>query len=972
MVAVAAPWALLAVSPASGQPVPPPVVAEEDLRAALSRYLSSDIIRNPRPTVAALPDLIRRAALDPRFTYEEVVAARHTLAFARTYDNDHAGGIADLDQLAAEMRSRNYTGPLFYETLRRKAVILSSLKKYSEAAAIYLDLIDREEKAGHGDSAMVSATLNGLAIVRAREGKYAEGEAIARKATAIGLAAADAKPQAVGDAWRVWVVLLGLTDKRNEAIVEAQRSLKYNEAHLDEANESTVGSMNNLSVMLSDVGRYTEAEAIQRRMIEVERAQPTTQGQTMAIYLGNFGGTLMAQGKAAEAEVMLRRARELMLTVKHLQRPDFLGRLSLDLGNVLYAQGRQVEALTLFRTALAELARDAGTDHPAWAQAQADIAKVLIDQNKIAEALEPLRLARTVMSKRLDPLDHIRLTTELLAGEALSRVGDASGYGLARSAIASERSVLVSAAIDPLRSALMARERVGSFTRFAQLALAQGELADAFEALQLAQFSDLDSAGTAWATQQAAATPGLARAISELRASGSGLKKLQAKRSDAVAKANTQALADIDREIEATQVQSAALLGALASEFPAYVNLVRPEPRRLKDVQAALRPDQALVIAMPSDKGGVISLVVTSTQAAGAVVKLPPKALNAWAARLRASIDQALGAPGPAAYDGGAAYALFSAIIPPSIDRVARRAPHLLVQAGGVLASVPLAALLTAKPRTAMIAGAALRSAPWLIRRQALSRPVSLATLNMVRTARGTSRFAGVGAPLLKGGSLASAGPGAVAGLMRAAQGDNNFVAELPPLPGAEAELLAMASALGEKSPLMMLGQGATRKNLMAENLQPYDVIAFATHGLVGGEIRNLTEPALVMTPSADGTEGATGLLTASDVAGLRLNADWVILSACNTSAGEEGAAPIYTGLARAFVQAGARSLLLSQWPLRDDVAAKLTVETVRLSAQGLDRAQSLRRAQTALIAERSMRGTAHPALWASLILIGD
>lgn len=976
LVAMAASCSLIWVCPALAQTVPQ-AAANEDLRAVLGRYQSSDIVRNPRPALAALPDLIRRAEQDPRFTYEEIVAARHTLAFARAYDNDHAGGIADLDKLAAEMRTRAYEGPLFYETLRRKAVILSVLKKYTEAAAIYLDILQREERDGHSQSALVSATLNGLAVVRAREGKYAEGEALARRATATGLAAADAKPQAVGDAWRTWVVLLGLAGKSNEAIIEAQRSLKYNEAHLGEASESTVGAMNSLSFMLSEVGRYSEAEAIQRRMIEIERAQPTTQSQTMAIWLGNFGTTLMVQGKAIEAEAVLRRARELMLDVKHPQRPDFMGILTLDLGNVIYAQGRQDEALVLFRTALAELARDAGTDHPSWAHAQAEIGKILIDQNKIAEALEALKLARTVMVKRLDPLDHLRLTADLMAGEAMVRSGDASGYVLARSAITTERRVLVSAAVDPLRSALMARERAGNLMRFARLALARGELADAFEALQLAQFSDLDSAGTAWATQQAAATPSLAHAISELRASGIGLKKLQAKRTAAVAAADAQTLAGIDREIDATQIQSAALFKALESEFPAYVNLVRPEPRSLAEVQAVLKPDQALVVAVPADRGDVISILVTSKFASGAVVKLPPGAVNNWVARLRASIDRGLDAPERAAYDAGAAYALFNAILPPALDKVARRAPHLLVQAGGVLASVPLAALLTARPRSTMVSGSALRNMPWLIRRQALSRPVSLASLNVVRTAHGLSRFAGIGAPVLKGGSATSADPGAVAGLLRAGHGDNNFVSQLPPLPGAEAELRAMASAFGKQPPLMLVGEGATKHNLFSQDLQAYDVIAFATHGLVGGEIRNLSEPALVMTPSTNGadnnvSDNSGSLLTASDVARLRLNADWVILSACNTSAGEEGAAPIYSGLARAFVQAGARSLLISQWPLRDDVASKLTVATVRLSANGLPRAESLRRAQTALIAERTIKGASHPALWAPLILIGD
>ena len=64
-------------------------------------------------------------------------------------------------------------------------------------------------------------------------------------------------------------------------------------------------------------------------------------------------------------------------------------------------------------------------------------------------------------------------------------------------------------------------------------------------------------------------------------------------------------------------------------------------------------------------------------------------------------------------------------------------------------------------------------------------------------------------------------------------------------------------------------------------------MVAFATHGLVAGELEGVSEPALVLTPPAEGTETDDGLLTASEVAQLKLNADWVILSACNTDAAD-------------------------------------------------------------------------------------
>ena len=105
---------------ASAVPTVAPAVTDETLRDVLKRVQAGDIVRNPRPAIGALPELIRRAERDRDIPFEEIVAARQTLAYARTYDNDAAGGIADLDRLAAELGARGGVEPLLNETLRRK------------------------------------------------------------------------------------------------------------------------------------------------------------------------------------------------------------------------------------------------------------------------------------------------------------------------------------------------------------------------------------------------------------------------------------------------------------------------------------------------------------------------------------------------------------------------------------------------------------------------------------------------------------------------------------------------------------------------------------------------------------------------------------------------------------------------------------------------------------------------------------
>src|SRR6202008_1655710 len=96
--------------------------------------------------------------------------------------------------------------------------------------------------------------------------------------------------------------------------------------------------------------------------------------------------------------------------------------------------------------------------------------------------------------------------------------------------------------------------------------------------------------------------------------------------------------------------------------------------------------------------------------------------------------------------------------------------------------------------------------------------------------------------------------------------------------------------------------------------LADYRIIYFATHGLVAGDIKGLAEPSLALSIPAQPTDLDDGLLTASEAAQLKLNADWVVRSACNTVPGGKPGAEALSGLARAFFYAGARALLVTHW----------------------------------------------------------
>ena len=167
----------------------------------------------------------------------------------------------------------------------------------------------------------------------------------------------------------------------------------------------------------------------------------------------------------------------------------------------------------------------------------------------------------------------------------------------------------------------------------------------------------------------------------------------------------------------------------------------------------------------------------------------------------------------------------------------------------------------------------------------------------------------------------------------------------------------------------LLLGPDATQARILGGALRDRDVVAFATHG-VARDPFGASEPGLVLSldPAAP---DSPGLLTASAIArDLSIDASWVILSACDTAAPlGGGSADVYPGLARAFFAAGARSVLVAQGPVPDDVAARLTVPTL---ASRLTHAEALRQAEMALLTDRSHPAFADPRTWAMFSVIGS
>jgi CHAT domain-containing protein len=201
---------------------------------------------------------------------------------------------------------------------------------------------------------------------------------------------------------------------------------------------------------------------------------------------------------------------------------------------------------------------------------------------------------------------------------------------------------------------------------------------------------------------------------------------------------------------------------------------------------------------------------------------------------------------------------------------------------------------------------------------------------------------------------------------------DPEMLRGIASLPDTGIELKAVAKLLNASTDALHLGAQATETQVKRLPLDRYRILSFATHGVMAGELSEGIEPGLILTPPEAPSQLDDGYLSASEAAQLTLDADWVLLSACNTAASDgRPDAEGLSGLANAFLYAGARALLVSHWRVSSEATTKLVAETVAAYAKA-PHAGKAAALQAAMIATMQDPGYAHPYYWAPFSVIGD
>ena len=815
----------------------------------------------------------------------------------------------------------------------------------------------------------------------------------------------------VGDFNRLMAAgtLANLADDPGAAEAAFRAALALQRKALGRNNPNTVVPLMTLAMQLSDEGQDVEAG---RLFKQAEALAPRAADPTAGAKLLDYRGlAAMNQGRYSDALHLLQRsatAYEALVPAKvlHAQNAGFAGLRSFGvtgaagLGAILpnqdlltdpSAQGallglvevRRNEALVLHRLGSLKESRAMLASATRLARANG-VARPIVDARLLRTSAVDAGAAGQSEAELADlaasaaafgvalPGSKPFADTNLLRADLLVRRGEmAAALTPCRAAVhtltalhAGTRPALMGPCLDAYAAAAKATP-----------ADAQTLYAEMFTAAQLTQGS-ITTQQIAEATarlRENKRDPKVAAAIRARQDASEHLRRLRRQRDALLAanpkatEANDPALAALDKRITAARIHQVAAETALQAAAPNYGQLVQ-QVVTAKDVFAALHKHEAFAEITLGGKhgwvllfrGGRITVSEVPTGVAG---------MTALVKRVRSGIE--LTTTQLPVFHIRADRTLYKDTLG-GVAGAMKGVTALVVAPSGPLLSLPFEVLLTGPAQADDLA-----NAPWLVRRYPIAHVPSPANFVSLRKIAGTSRakqpWFGFGdfVPFTLAQAQASF-PGKACG------DTAELLAGLPALPYAGKELTAARELLGASKSDELLGAAFTVPAVMRLKLSNYRILHFATHALLPSELRCQSQPAIVTSDPPGAKSVKNALLTASDVMGLHLDADLVILSACNSGgAGDRTGGESLSGLARAFFFAGARALMVTHWSVNDQVTAYLIATTLqRMRAHPhLGVAGALRDAQLAMLAAAGHSlpaQVAHPFFWAPFAVIGD
>lgn len=783
---------------------------------------------------------------------------------------------------------------------------------------------------------------------------------------------------------------------------------------------------NNVDDAADAEASYREALAIQQKILGAD-------DPGLALTMMKLAAQISHQANAPEAEQLLTRAGQLVA-----KRPDPLLNAQLAYYRAVAAayQGRPQDALSeaqIAEDAFAKLVPNAlekttKTTQPSTQQAFADVmsdqsANNTQDRTALSGLAESMRLHATLLldaGKRDQAAELAQRAEKLLTANALNVSSTAarslrllasnqaiSGDFSAASGLSAQASHIFNQVVPDTRPDAESLLRQGAYQvkakdlsaardsfHKAALILAkpsyQGDTsvppelifpwleslqgasgnadaaAEMFQAAQLGETGQTAALIAAATARLIAGDPKAADAIRGYEDRKKDLERLQAQRDKAVAGGGgSDQVAAIDKQIDEAKKAEGEAEQAIQSEAPNYLK-AKEKPATLAELQKLLAPDEAFALFFVA-KEGSYGFVVRQTSVAAYPLGLNSADISDIINKLR---DSTIVTPGGLPkVDFPAAYKLYSALFGPAEAQL-KGVTRVTIAANGDLLRYPLEALVT-QSGVSVDAGD-YRKVPFLIRRFAMAYVPSPRMLVNIRAKReattGLKPFIGFGdfQPATAAQLAASFPPDKC-------RDDLQALEALPRLPDTKLQVDQIAQQLGGGPGSAVTGEGFTKQRLEAPDIGGYRIVLLATHAFLPASLRCFTEPAITVSASRAGNADSE-FLRVGDIEKMKLHADLVALSACNT-AGSGGTGESLSGLARAFFQAGAHGLLVTHWNVVTGASVPMMVGTFGNGAA--DSAQALRAAQLKMIDSAGSSPQApveisHPNYWAPFILIGD
>ena len=943
------------------------------------------------------------------------------------------GKYPDATKLAEHTLSlaENTLGPEHSETLTSVSnlgFLYDVQGRFGEAEPLYKRALAGTEKALGREHPSTLVSVGNLAALYYGQGRYGEAEPLLKRALVGTETALGAEHPHTLRSVNNLAELYRVQGRHGEAEPLCKRALSGREKVLGQQHPDTLRSVNNLAVLYQEQGRYSEAEPLYARALTgYEKMLGPDHPETLTS-VHNLGFIYQAQERYDEAEPLLRRALDGIEKVLGPEHPSTLASVH-NLGYLYQMQRRDGEAEPLYKRALTGKEKVLGQEHPSTLTSVNNLADLYGEQGRYGEA-EPLyKRALAGTEKVLGPEHPLAFTS----ASNLARLYFAQSNWSSAAVFWRHSTSIIAKRVqrDALSAELTGKRRSEAerldwqfwgLVKVAYRLAPEGRALDGalsnetFKIAQWALSSEAARSLAQMAARGARGNPRLAKLVRErqdLVDEWQGREKNQAAalgqdtavRDAEVEAENRMHMDAIDRRLGEIDKQ-------LKVEFSEYAALASPVPLAVEDVQARLGGDEALVLfldtpELPPTPEETFIWVVTKTKMRWVRSELGQASLAREVAALRCGLDRAgwegqsrcaelTGQSRPGTllpFDHIRAYQLYKGLFAEIKDLI--KGKHLLIVPSGALTQLPFAVLETAPSERDTL------NATWLVRDHAITVLPAVSSLTALRAtshpSAATKPLVGFGNPLLDGGDQNSpvaklarekqACPktawqrvsalfgfrDAVAPLEMRGLADVSLIRHLAPLPETADELCAVASDIGADLSEVHLGARATEREVKALSnagkLAQYRVVHFATHGAMAGELRDSSEPGLILTPPNAATDDDDGYLTASEIAALKFDADWVILSACNTAAGNAQNAQALSGLARAFIYAQTRALLVSHWAVDSDATVKLITGAMREIARdkSVGRSEALRRAMLAMI-----NTGGHPASWAPFIVVGE